>query len=82
MGSLERDGAWSSDEAAHPRGVKGPACHHPREGKHRHYARSEASVSPNLERISVKARAHPDLVFTSLSHLIADIDHLRTCYRI
>jgi RNA-directed DNA polymerase len=39
-------------------------------------------VSPNLERISVKARANPDLVFTSLYHHIADIDHLRTCYRI
>ena len=39
-------------------------------------------MSPNLERISVKARAHPDLVFTSLYHHIADIDHLRTCYRL
>ncbi len=39
-------------------------------------------MSPNLERISVKARANPDLVFTSLSHHIADIDHLRTCYRL
>ena len=29
MGSLERDGTWSSDEAAHPRGVKGPALQHP-----------------------------------------------------
>jgi RNA-directed DNA polymerase len=38
-------------------------------------------VSPNLERISVKARANPDLVFTSLYHHIADIDHLRACYR-
>ena len=38
-------------------------------------------MSPNLERISVKARAHPDLVFTSLYHHIADIDHLRACYR-
>jgi RNA-directed DNA polymerase len=38
-------------------------------------------VSPNLERISVKARAHPDLVFTSLYHHIADIEHLRACYR-
>ena len=39
-------------------------------------------MSPNLERISVKARAHPDLVLTSLYHHIADIDHLRTCYRL
>jgi RNA-directed DNA polymerase len=39
-------------------------------------------VSPNLERISLKARAHPDLVFTSLYHHIADIDHLRTCYHL
>ena len=39
-------------------------------------------MSPNLERISVKARAHPDLVFTSLYHHIADIDHLRACYRL
>jgi retron-type reverse transcriptase len=38
-------------------------------------------VNPNLERISVKARANPDLVFTSLYHHIADIDHLRTCYQ-
>jgi RNA-directed DNA polymerase len=38
-------------------------------------------VSPNLDRISVKARAHPDLVLTSLSHHMADIDHLRACYR-
>jgi RNA-directed DNA polymerase len=39
-------------------------------------------VSPNLERISIKARANPDLVFTSLYHHIADIDHLRTCYQL
>ncbi len=38
-------------------------------------------MSPNLERISVQARANPDLVFTSLYHHIADIDHLRACYR-
>ena len=36
-------------------------------------------MSPNLDRISVKARANPDLVCTSLSHHRADIDHLRTC---
>ena len=39
-------------------------------------------MSPNLERISAKARANPDLVFTSLYHHIADIDHLRTCYHL
>jgi retron-type reverse transcriptase len=39
-------------------------------------------VSPNLERISVKARANPGLVFTTLYHHIADIDHLRTCYQL
>jgi RNA-directed DNA polymerase len=38
-------------------------------------------VSPNLERIRMKARANPDLVFTSLYHHIADIEHLRACYR-
>jgi RNA-directed DNA polymerase len=38
-------------------------------------------VSPNLDRIRVKARAHPDLVCTSLYHHIADIEHLRTCFR-
>ena len=38
-------------------------------------------MSPNLERISVKARANPDLVLTSLYHHMADIDHLRACYR-
>jgi group II intron reverse transcriptase/maturase len=39
-------------------------------------------VGTNLARISVKARANPDLVFTSLYHHIADIDHLRTCYHL
>lgn len=39
-------------------------------------------MSPNLERISAKARANPDLVFTSLYHHIADIDPLRTCYHL
>jgi group II intron reverse transcriptase/maturase len=39
-------------------------------------------VSPNLDRISRKARANPDLVFTSLYHHIADIEHLRTCYQL
>jgi RNA-directed DNA polymerase len=39
-------------------------------------------VSPNLPRIGDQARAHPDLVFTSLYHHIADIDHLRACYRL
>ena len=39
-------------------------------------------MSPNLERISVKARANPDLVFTSLYHHISDINHLRACYHL
>ena len=39
-------------------------------------------MSTNLARIGDKARAHPDLVFTSLYHHIADIDHLRTCYQL
>jgi len=34
-------------------------------------------VSTNRSRIGVKAKAHPDLVFTSLYHHIADIDNLR-----
>src|SRR5262249_29154620 len=66
MGSLQRDGTWCSEEAAHLRGVTGPAFNHPSEGQHRHYARSEAAVSTNLTRIGDQARAHPDLVFTSL----------------
>jgi RNA-directed DNA polymerase len=39
-------------------------------------------VSPNLERISIKARANPDLVLTSLYHHIADIEHLQACFRL
>jgi RNA-directed DNA polymerase len=39
-------------------------------------------VSTNLTRIGDQARAHPDLVCTSLYHHIADIDHLRACYRV
>ena len=39
-------------------------------------------MSPNLERISIKARANPDLVFTSLYHHIADIEHLQACFRL
>jgi RNA-directed DNA polymerase len=39
-------------------------------------------VSPNLDRIRVKARAPPALVLTSLSHRMADIEHLRTCFRL
>jgi RNA-directed DNA polymerase len=39
-------------------------------------------VSTNLTRIGDKARAHPDLVYTSLYHHIADLDHLRVCYRL
>jgi hypothetical protein len=39
-------------------------------------------VSPNLTRIGEKAKAHPTLVFTSLYHHIADIDHLRACYQL
>ena len=38
-------------------------------------------MSTNLARIGVRAREHPDQVFTSLYHHIADIDHLRACYR-
>ena len=39
-------------------------------------------MSTNLTRIGDKARAHPDLVYTSLYHHIADLDHLRACYRL
>ena len=37
-------------------------------------------MSTNRSRIGVKAKAHPDLVFTSLYHHIADIDNLRESY--
>ncbi len=36
-------------------------------------------MTPNLARIGAKAKAHHKLVFTSLSHPSADIEHLRTC---
>jgi hypothetical protein len=36
-------------------------------------------VSPNLERIIVKARANPDLVFTSLYHHIVPPEQLQPC---
>src|SRR5262249_57339928 len=49
--------------------------------KHRHYARSEPSVNPNLARIGEKAKAHPTLVCTSLYHHMADIEHLQACYQ-
>ena len=39
-------------------------------------------MNPNLARISEKAKAHPTLVCTSLSHHIADIEHLRACYQL
>ena len=39
-------------------------------------------MSPHLTRIGEKAKAHPTLVFTSLYHHIADIDHLRACYQL
>jgi retron-type reverse transcriptase len=39
-------------------------------------------VSPNLVRIGGEAKAHRQLVFTSLYHHIADIEHLRACYQL
>ena len=39
-------------------------------------------MSPNLTRIGDKAKAHLTLVFTSLSHHMADIEHLRACYQL
>ena len=39
-------------------------------------------MSPNLARISDKAKAQHTLVFTSLYHHIADIEHLRACYQL
>ena len=39
-------------------------------------------MHPNLARIGDKAKAHPTLVFTSLYHHIADIEHLRACYQL
>ena len=38
-------------------------------------------MNPNLARRGEKAKAHPTLVFTSLYHHIADIEHLRACYQ-
>lgn len=38
-------------------------------------------MSTHLTRIGVKAQADPGLVFTSLYHHIADVDHLRACFR-
>ena len=39
-------------------------------------------MSPNLARIGEKAKAQHKLVFTSLYHHIADIEHLRACYQL
>jgi len=39
-------------------------------------------VSPNLARRGGKAKAHLNLVFTSLDHHLADIEHLRACYQL
>jgi retron-type reverse transcriptase len=39
-------------------------------------------VSPNLARIGEKANAHRTLVFTSLSHQIADLEHVRAGYQL
>jgi group II intron reverse transcriptase/maturase len=39
-------------------------------------------VSPNLARIGEKAKAQHNLVFTSVYHPIADIEHLRACYQL
>ena len=39
-------------------------------------------MNPNLARIGEKAKAHPTLVFTSLYHHIADIEHLGACYQL
>ena len=39
-------------------------------------------MSTNLKRISLEARAHPDLVCTSLYQHIAAIDHVRSCYHL
>ncbi len=79
--SLQWDGNWCSDEAANPRGVKVPALKHPCEEKHRHDSRRDNTVSTNRTRIGAKAKANPDLVFTSLYHHVADVDNLRECYR-
>lgn len=38
-------------------------------------------MTTDRTRIGVKAKANPDLVFTSLYHHVADIDNLRECYR-
>ncbi len=37
-------------------------------------------MSTNRTRIGIKAKANPDLVFTSLYHHIADVDNLRDCF--
>jgi group II intron reverse transcriptase/maturase len=39
------------------------------------------TVSTKLQRIAEQAKAHPDLVFTSLAHLI-DVDFLREAYHL
>ena len=39
-------------------------------------------MSPNLARRGEKAKAQHHLVFTSLYHHIADIEHLRACYQL
>ena len=36
-------------------------------------------MTPNLARRGEKAKAHPTLVCTSLSHHMADIEHVRAC---
>ena len=38
-------------------------------------------MNPNLARIGEKAQAHPKVVCTSLSHHMADLEHLRARYQ-
>ena len=73
---------WCNDEAANPRRVKGPAFNHPCEGN-TGTIQAGPSASTNLNaKQATRREQHPDLVFTSLYHHIADRDHLRECYRL
>ena len=70
-----------SYEAANPRGVKDRASQMPvRKDTQNNYTKSDKPVATNIERIGVKARECPKLVFTSLYHHVTDIDNLRAAF--
>ena len=81
MGPRSGMGTGLAKKPGNGGGVKVPTVSRSRVGKHPLYPGERRRMARDLTRIGEKARAEPKTCFTSIYHLVKEVDLLRACYQ-